>query len=298
MIKLSIIIATYNRFNSLKIALESIFNSLPECCEVLVIDQSDDALIHKEYFNQKYQNLIFIIEKKKNLPNARNTGIKNSKGEIILFLDDDVIVHENCIKSHLKIHGNSSLYLIAGRTIQSGDIKWANINNIAKIDLSNGDTAANFDQANAYTDIPFAVGCHFSIKRDLIKKIGYFDRNYIGNALYEDLDFSFRTRKKGFTISYIPNAVIEHRTEKNGGCRDIKEKRYYLDMLHNRTLFFIKNIRIIPTKEFRIYIRNLVEFICRIKKGRYSVLYLIKSVSRIAYAYYHLFTKSFRELLG
>lgn len=295
MVTLSIVIATYNRFESLKRSLESIFKTLPKNCEVLVIDQSDESLKHKEYFYNKYENLNFIIEKRVNLPNARNVGIKNSNGEIILFFDDDIIVHNNCIKSHIDAHQDSSKYLIAGRTIQSGDIKWADINNIAEIDLANGDTAANFNQTNTFKDIPFAVGCHFSIKRDLIKNVGIFDIAFAGNALYEDLDFSFRSRKKGYTISYIPSAVIEHHTEPNGGCRETKQKDYYLDMLHNRTLFFIKNISILPTKEFRIYIRNLVEYICRIKKGRYSVLYLIKSISIITYAYFHLFTRLFRE---
>lgn len=291
---LSIVIATYNRFESLEISLASIFKYLPEKCEVIVVDQSIDAFDKKKYFVQIFPQINYFCEKKKNLPNARNIGIKNSQSDLILFLDDDIVMHKNCIESHINFHRNNTNPLIAGRTIQSGDIKWADINEISYLDYSNADTAANFDQKKFHNNLLFAVGCHFSIKKNILNSVGYFDSAFKGNALYEDIDFSLRVRKKGYQILFNPGSVIEHHTESTGGCRDLKNKTYYLNMLHNRTLFYLKHISVIPSLKFLIYLKYLAEYICRIKKGFYSPYYLFKVMFEILISYYHYMTSFFR----
>ncbi len=292
--KLSVVIATYNRFNSLKISLDSVFKNLPDYCEVIVVDQSANASEQKDYFIKKYPQIIYICEKQKNLPNARNIGIKNSQSSIILFLDDDIVMYKNCIESHINYHRDNKNPLVAGRTIQSGEIKWAEIKEISYLDFGNAETAANFDNKKLHDNLLFAVGCHFSIKKSIINKIGYFDNAFKGNALYEDIDFSFRVRKKGYNIVFNPNSIIEHHTESTGGCRDSQNKDYYLDMLHNRTLFYLKNISIIPSFKFLTYLKYLSEYICRIKKGFYSPYYLLKVLLEITYSYFHCFTSKLR----
>lgn len=292
--ELSIIIPTFNRFNSLKNSLQSIYENIVPNIELIVIDQSPDADKSKKYFEEKYKDITYITTDKQNLPNARNIGIKISSGDILLFLDDDIIMHKGCINSHLKFHKNHSTPLHAGRTIQSGDIQWAPIDELARIDLSTAETAANFDNKLFHHNIPFAVGCHFSIKRDVIRTVGFFDMAYSNNSLYEDLDFSFRLRKKGFKIDFNPEAIIEHKTESSGGCRHEKDKEYLLKMLHNRTLFYLKNIRIIPSIKFIIYLKHLTEYICRIKKGHYSIHLLLKVIYNLLTAYFHCITSSSR----
>lgn len=292
--KLSVIIPTYNRFNSLKSTLKSIFKYLPSHCEVIVIDQSEEALKNMDYFKNRYSDLIYIHEKRKNLPNARNLGIKISSGGIVLFFDDDIIMHKNCIESHIKAHKELSSSIIAGRIIQSGEVQWADINDIAWIDTKNAETKANFDNLKFHQNIKFAVGSHFSIKKSVFKKVGFFDKAYCGNALYEDIDFSFRIKKLAYEISFYPKAVIEHHTELTGGCRTHKSRKYNLNMLHNRTLFYLKNISFIPSIQYIIYLRNLSEYICRIKKGFYSPYYFCKVIYSITIAYYHCITSKLR----
>lgn len=293
-IKISVIIATLNRFNSLKMALKSIYKDLPSNCEVIVVDQSKMSANYCNEIKNIYPDILYICEIKSNLPNARNVGIKNSHGEIILFFDDDVIIHKNCINAHIEAHKDLTSTIVSGRTIQTGTIKWANIDEVAQINLEDASTNANFDFKKSFKSINFAVGCHFSVKRKLFNKIGLFDTAFVGNALYEDLDFSFRAKKHNFTISYIHNAVIDHNTEDSGGCRHLTEKRYLLDMLHNRTLFYIKHIRFIPSLYYLIYLKNLIEYICRIKPKLYSFTLLLQSIFTLAKSYLDLLVTPLR----
>ncbi|HEX4851463.1 MAG TPA: glycosyltransferase family A protein, partial [Puia sp.] len=90
---LSVIICTRNRPDSLKICLEKLFNSIDKDFELIVVDNAPSdgrtAVLVKAYPQIKY-----ILEPRKGLDFARNTGVKAATGTIIAFTDDDVSVDE------------------------------------------------------------------------------------------------------------------------------------------------------------------------------------------------------------
>ena len=92
----SIIIPTYGGNSSLKRALISVLNQGYPNIEIIVVDDNnpdsrarrDTEKIISQFLHQP--NLIYIQhEKNKNGSAARNTGVRNSSGEYISFLDDD-----------------------------------------------------------------------------------------------------------------------------------------------------------------------------------------------------------------
>ena len=96
MSKISVIIATYNRFKYLLNALQSVNNQTYKNIEVIVVN---DGSTQKEYYNYDFGN-IKIIHLKKNSKQifgfacagyVRALGIKQSTGKYIAFLDDDDI---------------------------------------------------------------------------------------------------------------------------------------------------------------------------------------------------------------
>jgi glycosyltransferase involved in cell wall biosynthesis len=106
--QVSVIIPTYNRQKDLKTCLNSILiqTKLPK--EVIIVDDSDndkiENLITEEngIFENKNIDLRYIRNKRgKSLTIARNVGIDNSTGDVVLFLDDDVILDKDYIKEQL-----------------------------------------------------------------------------------------------------------------------------------------------------------------------------------------------------
>jgi len=85
----SIVVPTFNRLNMLSKTIESVLNQTYKNLEIIVInDYGEDAQIVVDTLNDcriKY----FNHEKNKGLGAARNTGIKNSSGKYICYLDDD-----------------------------------------------------------------------------------------------------------------------------------------------------------------------------------------------------------------
>ena len=107
----SIVIPTYNRAEDLDKCLNSIIiqTILPK--EIIIVDDSNNDEIENlidqriKEFNEKNIILKYIRnEKERSIAIARNIGIENSKGNVILFLDSDVILEEDYIKEMLKVY--------------------------------------------------------------------------------------------------------------------------------------------------------------------------------------------------
>lgn len=285
-VKISIIIPTYKRHESLEKTLVSVNQYRPADSETIVVDQSPDSKEQSQKFLKKFPNVRYICLLKPNLPNARNTGIINSCGTIILFLDDDTIVHPNCFNKHISTHTQKGIYVVAGRIKQMNrETSWAKTETVASIDNQTGETTGNFD-LDYDGNVLYATGGHMSINRIMFNKVGLFNTLFTGNALYEDIEFSFRVRKKGYSIKYNPGAIIYHYPDSKGGCHESNNKDYLLERLHNHILFYTLHVNAIPSREFFIYLKNLMEFISRKKNGSHSkrmvylcILFILKAYS-------------------
>ncbi|MEA2060760.1 MAG: glycosyltransferase family A protein, partial [Thermodesulfobacteriota bacterium] len=106
---ISIIIPTYNRPADLNRCLVSILNQTVPPLEVMVIDDGNladpplmDAVLRRgiEYLYHKKE------ASERGLTKSRNWGVKKAKGDIILFLDDDVELLPDYIEILLKVYKN------------------------------------------------------------------------------------------------------------------------------------------------------------------------------------------------
>ena len=92
--KVSIIIPVYNSENYISDCLESILAQTYQNIEVIVVDDgSIDNSVNKCKEIQKNDNRVMIIKKKNGgVSSARNTGLKKSSGDYIIFVDSDDII--------------------------------------------------------------------------------------------------------------------------------------------------------------------------------------------------------------
>ena len=271
-VKISIIIPTYKRHGSLEKALTSIAQYKPVDSEIIIVDQSPDSKKKSNSFKNKFPFIQYICLPGPSLPHARNTGIINSTGSIILFLDDDATVHPDCFNEHLAAHAQNDNDVVAGRIKQMNrDVSWAETDTVASIDSRTGENTGNFD-LDYEGDVLYATGGHMSVKRDVFKTTGLFNTFFIGNALFEDIEFSLRLRKHGYFTKYNPRAIMYHYPESKGGCHDSNNTNYLLERLHNHVLFYTLHFNVTPSREFIIYIKNLMEYISRKKGGSHDIL--------------------------
>jgi glycosyltransferase involved in cell wall biosynthesis len=110
---ISFVIPTLNRPNPLEKALQSIFRQTKLPDEIIIVDQSDDSktqnLIKKklQISLKKGISLRYMWEEIKSINHARNLGLHAATGNIVLFLDDDMIVDEHYVSEILKVFRNN-----------------------------------------------------------------------------------------------------------------------------------------------------------------------------------------------
>ncbi len=281
---ISIIIPTYKRHAVLERTLKSIEHCLPQSSEVIIVDQSRESKEKSSYFCRQYPFVKYLSFPYPSLPKARNKGIVTSKGNIILFIDDDMTVHPDCFAEHIFMHSQENANIIAGRIKQMNGASWADSPKVASINNDTAETTGNFD-LDYEGDVLYATGGHVSIKREVFRNCGLFNPYFTGNALYEDVEFSLRTRKKGYIIRYDRKAIVYHHQIDRGGCHDSVQSQYLIERLHNQTLFYLLHIKPIPAKSFIMYLKNLTEYISRTKHKSHSILKILLCVMSFFKAY-------------
>ncbi|GAH83893.1 unnamed protein product, partial [marine sediment metagenome] len=91
-ITVSVIIPTYNRADMVGRAIQSVINQTYQDFEIIIIDDAstdNTREVAREFQEREKRIKYFKHEINKGGGAARNTGIKNSKGEYIAFLDSD-----------------------------------------------------------------------------------------------------------------------------------------------------------------------------------------------------------------
>ncbi len=102
---ITIIIPTYNREDTISRAIESVLSQTYENWELIIVDDgsTDNTLKIVEKYSNENKKIIYFSEKHLGVCNARNVGIKNSKGNYIAFLDSDDEFLPNKIKIQLEL---------------------------------------------------------------------------------------------------------------------------------------------------------------------------------------------------
>ena len=116
MSKISVVIPTKNRSTLLAQALDCVESQTlsRDHYEVIVIDNDscDDTRAVLEQKYKTYSNLKFGFQEKPGAAATRNAGLRLAKGDLILFIDDDVQAEPGLLQAHLdcqRKHANTSV---------------------------------------------------------------------------------------------------------------------------------------------------------------------------------------------
>ena len=220
MIRFSFITCTYNRDKYIAQTLESVCKQTfsPLDYEVIVVDNNstDSTAGICEEFRQRYPDRQFRYFKEINqgLSFALNRGIKEARGEYIIFVDDDETIiaeHLERLDNHLKNYPDAEL--VASPVIpvyEEAQPKWMSHYTQRLI-------GGYFDQGNQPKKLEaknYPGTGHTIIKRELYEKYGYYNTELgrKGNSLIgaEDKDMFSRLKKNNIDCYYFPDIPIYH----------------------------------------------------------------------------------------
>jgi len=267
--KLTIIIPTYKREHVLCNTINSVLQNIEDSSlsenevELLIIDQTSEHISEVADFLReisKRNNVHYILELMPNLPNARNVGIQQSSGDIILFLDDDVDLYNGFLDCLINCYDNSIISSVVGGVTlvnqSDGNILLQNNNWLKKIIRTFFFKTIGHGRAFSISSLGFILsetdsqhegwvdagrGCNMSFRRVVFDKVNLFDTSYRGNALREETDLFCRMKKAGLRVWYCPSMRVNHIMSNTGGCRYEQSVQYWYTYFFNQCYFYLKN---------------------------------------------------------
>lgn len=248
-LSLSIIICTKNRPDDLRDCLQSIVGQSSVPFEIIIVDSSDSTDSQKITENYSHLLPIRYFHTKPGLTFQRNYGISRTLGDIILFLDDDVILEKDALREFERGFSINNNIFAVGGLFTNVKPKYSISNLFNKIFLltrveGNGKMQKSGFAAYQWCakcqtiqDTEILCGAAFAYRKEVFAELS-FDEGVAGYGFMEDADFSYRVSRK-FRMVYNPFARVFH---KESGVDRIDQKKWYSMLTYNHYYFFKKNI--------------------------------------------------------
>ena len=212
-ISISVILPTYRRERLLVNTIAAILPLLAENDEILVIDQTPkhDSDTEEALFCWSEQGDIRWIKKERpSQGEAMNAAAWLASGDVLLFLDDDIVPSATLLEAHRTEHANDPLVpAVCGQVLQP----WNEypVSEVRNFELG-------FDTAYAKSaEIISLIGANFSMRRSRFIELGGMDENYRGSNYRNDAELAYRIVHRGKRrIAFVPAAGVRHLLAQGG----------------------------------------------------------------------------------
>jgi glycosyltransferase involved in cell wall biosynthesis len=212
--KLSVVICTYGRYDIIDETIDSVLSDairLNSPFEVIIVDNNLPGTRKKiKVIKNKFVRV--VEEDKTGLSNARNRGVMESSGDIILFNDDDIFAGENYLSNYYEFFKKyPKINVAGGKTVphyEGRKPEW--IDDELEKYLSIVDYG---DKIRPLKSGEYLVGANIAFRRKVFDSYGLFNVS-LGrqgaSGLLSNEETEFVSKIPGYPY-YLPDAVVEHR---------------------------------------------------------------------------------------
>ena len=205
----SLIISTRNRPALVRDVVRSVLDSVVLPTELVIVDQSDTA--HADLTQRPPETtaqLRYLWEPARGLSRGRNTGIATATGEILVFLDDDVLVPPTWFETIV-----GALAEAGPRTVVTGRV----LSGEPEVPGGFAPSLSVENRRRAFQGRPgrdVLSSMTMAMYRSVFDEVGHFDVRLGAGSRFpssEDNDFGYRLLEAGYTIVFDPDVVVRHR---------------------------------------------------------------------------------------
>jgi glycosyltransferase involved in cell wall biosynthesis len=230
-VKASVVIPAYNAGPNLQRLLSSLSRSRldpGDSFEIIVADDgsTDNTKEVVAEFSELSVDCSFVYiflprTAASGRSSARNAGIEQATGDLLLLLDADQICTESLVAEHIRYHRLHTKLVVIGPRHSLGDdlpgkAKFAAgsaasaLPKVVRQDIRAdffAEFSGNFNNVEVCWHLMFS--CNVSVRREQLLAVGGFDENFNGWGL-EDSELGYRLRRAGLAFAYNPLAATYH----------------------------------------------------------------------------------------
>ena len=211
-IKVSIVMPTYNKYHQTSLSLYGLSKQTFSHAEyevILVDDASSDNTsdILKEVdvpFKFKY----IQMKQNKGRSSVRNIGINHAEGDLLIFLDGEMLAPPSFIENHYKHHIHESNLVVTGAMHYEGvytfimpdynEDQMAHLKQLVNNDAEYRRLYENYEQTRQHSNGPFPLVTKEDIDTNRFQRLSFPNRYFLNSGLKH-----FGERLEGFTLPYI-----------------------------------------------------------------------------------------------
>ena len=264
-LQISAIVCTYSNASLLRRTLDSLIKQTlpPQEYEIIVVDNNstdNTREVVRDFEELASHQIKYVLETTQGLSAARNTGIQQSSGPIISFIDDDAEAAPQWLAAVVEaFNQHPDAWGVGGNTFAIWDAKrpaWLTDDFLS--DLSMQDRGPD---KLKLTSVQIMAGTNCSFRREVFAEIGDFptDLGRVGKSLLagEEAELCLRIHLQGKSIYHIPDAVVFHHVTPERMTRSYFRRRCYLSGL---------------SRSFYVSRTNGISFASDELRGRWSIL--------------------------
>ena len=247
----SIVIPTYNRNANLNQCLDSILIQSLLPVEIIIVDNSSEhilqAIIHQREneFEDIGIKLCYFHNSQNSLTSARNLGSKQITGDIVLFLDDDVILDVEYVREICRVYEtNPNTFGVQGYIQPENRGKLDRLHRIFfwfhlernKCRVLHSVSATYPLDLDGVIPCEWLSGANHSYRRKILDEFEY-DEVLLKYSEGEDLEYSYRVYcQYPGSLFITSNAKLVHKTSPAG--RTLGKELVYMQEVYGLYLFF------------------------------------------------------------
>ncbi len=214
--KTSIIIPTLGRGEALRKCLKSLDEQTVKPCEIITVTEKGE------------------------LAHLRNQGASKGRGDILIFIDDDVITTSNWLYTILNKFSDPLIAGVSGPAIIRQEIR--RNRDIFKYRMAKilydklfcegreslpghimrsgaWTTGASLPICNYEGQVDFLEACNMAWRREVFNEVGGFDEAYKGVGDWSEPDLAFRVRRAGYKLWFSRDARVYHEVSRDGAFK-------------------------------------------------------------------------------
>mgnify|MGYP001571888512 CR=1 FL=1 len=184
---------------------------------------------------------ILILTEEGPLAEIRNRGLRRAKGDIVIFIDDDVVCPAYWLNGILSTFTSERVVGVSGPAVIPKEnqakrdmFKWPLLTylySLLFIEPELRDKPGHISQAGAWSmgairedclysgEVQFLEACNMSFRRTAIMAAKGFDEAYVGIGDWSEPDLSFRIRQAGGHLLFTPRARLYHYPSQTGAYK-------------------------------------------------------------------------------
>lgn len=219
--KASIIIPTKDKLSRLRLTLNALESQMKEDVEVIVVfDGCSQSTL--EQFKQSafgFQPVTIVSERNVGRAAARNLGLAQAKGDIVIFVDDDRVPAADFVRKHIDGHAEPCVLLGKRTDVLYSEKELEHLYLLGRVRRNPDVVRERMTKQELYKTLPISLKSplkwllfytgNVSVDRSFLTRIEGFDTNFQGWG-HEDLDLGIRLAKLGIPFRKDDSIVNYH----------------------------------------------------------------------------------------